>query len=437
MKKTLIKISITLIFSFALMMQANAQFSITGEWRTRAEANNGYKYIPVEEDVTQYYVSQRTRLNLIYKSDSYDARLSLQDVRAWGGEDIYSGAGVWGYNHGLDIHEAWVNLKLGESSGLKIGRQELKYDDQRLLSWRNWNQYGLTYDALVFKTQKNNWRFDLGLSYNSLNSKITGDVANKNNYYYADRNRIKTLDFIYLQRKFNDAFSLSFTGIYAGYAESDTSNKVNGTITYGFHGKYAKSGLDVTANAFMQGGKNQSGQDINAYYLTADAGYKFNSTRLGVGADLISGHDATNTDADYIDTDHTFNVMYGARFKYYGWMNHFVLMDKHTKNGGLVDIYPNITHKFNKSTTIKAFYHLFSTEQKVADPNGGYYDKSLGSALDVMFIKGFSKEVKLQIGLSYAMPSETLKVFKTGGTNTETPVWAWTMLTIKPTFFKK
>ncbi|MDZ7775901.1 MAG: hypothetical protein U5L09_10070 [Bacteroidales bacterium] len=39
-------------------------FSITGEWRTRAEANNGYKYIPVEEDVTQYYVSQRTRLNL-------------------------------------------------------------------------------------------------------------------------------------------------------------------------------------------------------------------------------------------------------------------------------------------------------------------------------------------------------------------------------------
>ena len=115
MKKTLIKISITLIFSFALMMQANAQFSITGEWRTRAEANNGYKYIPVEEDVTQYYVSQRTRLNLIYKSDSYDARLSLQDVRAWGGEDIYSGAGVWGYNHGLDIHEAWVNLKLGES----------------------------------------------------------------------------------------------------------------------------------------------------------------------------------------------------------------------------------------------------------------------------------------------------------------------------------
>lgn len=437
MKHIIIKSTLTVLISFAFILQANAQFTLSGEFRTRAEANNGYKYIPVEDDITQYYVTQRTRLNAMYKSEKYDAYLSLQDVRSWGGEDIYTGAGVWGYTHGLDIYQAWINLKLGEASNLKIGRQELKYNDQRLLSWRNWNQYGLTYDALVFKTQKNDWRFDLGLSYNSLNTKITGDVNNRNNRYYADKNRIKTLNFLYLERKFNDAFTLSFTGIHAGYAEAADSDTVNNTLTYGFYAKYAKNGLDFTGNAFLQGGKNKNGQDIEAYFLTADAGYKFNSTRLGLGADLISGHDASNTDADYADTDHTFNLMYGARFKYYGWINHFILMDKHTRNGGLIDIYPNVTHKFNKSTTIKAFYHLFSTEQEVPDGNGGTFDKSLGSALDLMFIKGFSKEVKLQAGLSYSMPSETLEAFK-GATDTEeSPFWGWVMLTIKPTFFKK
>ncbi len=428
-----------LIFAAGLLFtsQGHAQFTLSGEFRTRAEANNGYKYIPVDGNETQYYISQRSRLLLNYKSDKYDAHLSLQDVRAWGGEDIYSGAGVWGNNHGFDVYEAWVNLKISDASGLKIGRQELKYDDQRLLSWRNWNQYGLTYDALVFKTQKNGWRFDLGLSYNSGNQKVLGDVANRNNDYFADQNRIKTLNFLYLKKKFNDAFYLAFTGIYAGYQESDTVLDVNGTITYGLHGNYKKSGLDFKANAFLQGGKNQIGQDISAYFLTADLGYKVGAARLGFGTDIISGHDASSTDTDYLNTDHVFNLMYGARFKYYGWMNHFVIMSKHTKNGGLVDIYPNVTYKFNKSTTVKAFYHLFSTEQEVADGNGGYYDKSLGSSLDLMFIKGFSKEVKLRAGLSYSMPSETLEAFK-GATGTEeTPVWGWVMLTVKPTFFKK
>ncbi len=436
MKHIMIKSTLTVLISFASILQANAQFTLSGEFRTRAEANNGYKYIPVEGDVAQYYVTQRTRLNAMYKSENYDAYLSLQDVRSWGGEDFYTGAGVWEHTNGLDIYQAWIDLKLGEASNLKIGRQELKYNDQRLLSWRNWNQYGLTYDALVFKTQKNDWRFDLGLSYNSWDTKITGDVNNRNNWYYADKNRIKTLNFLYLERKFNDAFTLTFTGIHAGYQQGADSDTVNGTFTYGLHGKYAKNGIDFTANAFLQSGENQNGQDIQAYFLTADAGYKFNSTRVGLGADLISGHDASNTDADYADTDHTFNLMYGARFKYYGWINHFILMDKHTRNGGLIDIYPNVTHKFNKSTTVKAFYHLFSTEQEVPDGNGGTFDKSLGSALDIMFIKGFSKDVKLQAGLSYSMPSETLEAFK-GATGTEeSPFWGWVMLTVKPTFFK-
>jgi len=437
MNKNILVLGIGLLTSVLMINTLQAQFTLSGEFRTRAEANNGYKYLPVEGDVVQYYVSQRSRLTANYQSQKYDVRLTLQDVRAWGGEDLYSGAGVWGSSSGFDVYEAYVDLKLSDNSRLKIGRQEFKYDDQRLLSWRNWNQYGLTYDALVYKYTRDSWRFDLGLSYNSTDAKILGDTKNKNNYYFADKNRMKTLDFIYLKKQFSNAFYMAFTGIYAGYAESETSNEVNGTLTYGLHGNYKKNGLSFMTNLYMQGGENQSGVDKRAYFITTEAGYMMSGFRPGIGMDIISGHDASNDDTDYQNTDHVFNLMYGARFKYYGWLNHFVIMSKHTKGGGLVDIYPNLTYKMNKKTTLKAYYHLYSLQGEVANPDGGYYDKSLGSAIDFMYIQKVNKEINIKAGFSYSMPSETLEMFKTGETETDTPYWGWLMLTVKPTFFTK
>ncbi len=436
MKKISLKIALALLVAFMAQNALQAQFSLTGQFRTRAEANNGYKYIPVEGNVVQYYVSQRSRLTANYKSEKYDAKLSIQDVRAWGGEDIYSGAGIWGSSSGFDVYEAYVDLKLSDNSRLKIGRQELKYDDQRILSWRNWNQYGLTYDALLYKYKRDDWRFDLGLTYNSTDSKILGDTKNRNNYYYTDMNRMKTLNFAYLKKEFSKSFYAALTGIYTGYAKSDTSNEVNALLTYGLHANYKKSGLSFKTNLYMQGGKSKTGMDKSAYFITADAGYMMNGFRPGVGIDIISGHDDSNEDADYQDTDHVFNLMYGARFKYYGWLNHFVIMSKHTKGGGLVDIYPNITYKMNKSTILKAFYHLYSLEGEVADPNGGYYDKSLGSAIDFMYIQKVNKEINLKAGFSYSMPSETLETFKSASGTEKSPYWGWIMLTVKPTFFK-
>lgn len=437
MKKKNIKVMISVLALFLMAGYVQAQFSLTGEFRTRGEANNGYKYIPVEGNDVQYYASQRSRLSLNYKADKYDAKLTLQDVRAWGGGDIYSGAGVWGSSSGFDIYEAWVDVKTGTHSSIKVGRQELKYDDQRLLSWRNWNQYGLTYDAAVFKYKKDDWRIDAGLSYNSYDSKILGDTEDRNNYYYADKNRQKTLNFLYLKKELSPSFYLAFSGILAGYSRSDSSNTIYGTGTYGVHANYKKNGIEVKANAFLQSGHNKSGQEIDAYFFTADAGYKLGKFRLGAGVDIISGHDASNDDADYQKRDHVFNLMYGARFKYYGWINHFVLMDEHTKNGGLVDIYPNVTYKFNKKNIIKGYYHLFSLQNTILDGNGDEYDKSLGSELDLMYIKKISKEVNLKAGFSYSMPSETLEAFKGASGTDKTPYWGWVMLTVKPNFFSK
>ena len=53
----------------------------------------------------------------------------------------------------------------------------------RMLSWRNWNQYGLTYDALVYKFKKSEWSIDLGLSLNNRQEKMNGANFGCSDYY--------------------------------------------------------------------------------------------------------------------------------------------------------------------------------------------------------------------------------------------------------------
>ena len=98
------------------MINTYAQFKISGEFRTRGEINNGLKNIPDSNDITGLYVSQRTRIKFSYKNEKYETKISIQDVRAWGSENISSMTGVWGNSAGIDVHEAWVDLKLWNHS---------------------------------------------------------------------------------------------------------------------------------------------------------------------------------------------------------------------------------------------------------------------------------------------------------------------------------
>lgn len=66
-----------------------------------------------------------------------------------GDESVYNATAVKGDAASIELFEAWLELKLGDYSSLKIGRQEWSYDDQRLLSARNWGQTGLAYDGIL------------------------------------------------------------------------------------------------------------------------------------------------------------------------------------------------------------------------------------------------------------------------------------------------
>lgn len=162
----------------SVSFSVNAQFSLTGQLRTRTEVRNGDgNLVPVGVKPT-VFTSQRTRLNFGYKWDRLSFGVVLQDVRVWGQD-----ASTTTNNDGAKLmaHEAWADLmllnkadtsikfKLLDQMSLKVGRQELIYDDARLIGNLDWLQQGRTFDMALLKTVHKGWQVDLGYAFNQNN----------------------------------------------------------------------------------------------------------------------------------------------------------------------------------------------------------------------------------------------------------------------------
>ena len=153
----------------------SAQFSLLGQIRPRAEIRNGYGTLKPEDSQTAAFISQRTRLTFNYKWSKLIFQASLQDERLWG-QDASNITATDGNK--LSLSEAWAELILSNKKdtsfkispvdyfAIKVGRQELVYDDERLLGNLDWTQQGRRHDAVVFKLLNKGWQVDLGGAFN-------------------------------------------------------------------------------------------------------------------------------------------------------------------------------------------------------------------------------------------------------------------------------
>ncbi len=424
---------LTLVLFVVLANSVQAQFSIDAEIRPRFEANHGFRTLPVESSQTAYFVSQRTRLNLKFNTDKFNTYISLQDVRLWGQEDWAHKTGLNSSSIGFNVSQAWFDWKFAENWGLKTGRQIWNYDDRRILAGRNWSQVGLSWDALLVHLDKDNFQFHFGSSFNN-----TYTSFNKNNYTPDDNPyeeplgfRIKYFNFVWLKFNISEKFSFSLAEYLASYLAANTSSTLYSLSTTGLHINYHTNKLKIVANAFYQYGNKTSSKNGNAYMFTLTGNYKLNKIDLGLNADYQSGKGNGDTQA--------FDLMYGARFKYYGWMNYYVLPSD-TKDGGLVDLSPNIRWTINKKHCIYAIYNFFWLAQDVYnDMDGGdysYLTKNLGSEIDLNYKYTYDKSFNIQLFFGYYFATETTEFVKNieRGKSTS-PYWASVMLTFKPKFF--
>jgi hypothetical protein len=174
MKKNLTRTISAFMLSLCLV-KANAQFSLMGQLRTRTEVRHGLGNLVPEGADAAIFTSQRTRLGFGYKWDRLSFGVTIQDVRVWG-QDASTISNADGNK--TMLHEAWADLvlankadttikfKLVDQLSLKIGRQELSYDDVRLIGNLDWLQQGRRHDMALLKAVHKGWQVDLGYAYN-------------------------------------------------------------------------------------------------------------------------------------------------------------------------------------------------------------------------------------------------------------------------------
>lgn len=402
----------------AIPLKTKAQLNVDAQLRNRFEIRNGYKSLSAEGEIASVFISQRTRLNFSYETDYLKVKIAPQDVRVWGDEQLHSSTAVYGDDASLSLFEGYAELKLGNLAWLSIGRQQLVYDNQRLLAARNWNQNGIAYDAVVMKFSKGDWNIHAGSSWNSISE------TTKNNLYLPDR--IKSLNFIWLNHNITENIKFSLMHISSGITKTDSTNNLDFRHTTGLYAEYKKNGFNFSGNIYYQYGKNQSGISIRALLADTDISFKTSNLTSGLNIGYLSGNQQTGNS---MTTDHLFDVLYGGRHRFFGVLDYFSSFASNTKEAGLADYSLYFDFKLSKKARVCNTGHYFQLAQtNPLTPS----DKNLGFENDIVLKYKFATWGIMESGYAFFIPTETLKTMQKV-TVTQFSQFFYLQLTITPT----
>lgn len=428
-----------------------AQFSASGQLRTRTELLHGQGSPLSKSDKPAFFTSQRTRLNAGYKGYRTQFFVAVQDVRVWG-QDASTNNRITNQGlNGLMLHEAWGEIslldtnqtKLGKEFALKIGRQELLYDDSRVLGNLDWLQQARRHDAALIKYGNNGFSAHLGFAYNQNRELKTSTLYDGvPSGYAAGTNGIgtmyKSLQFLYLGKKLKQgtASFLVLKDDFQKYtvAEAGAKTVQKGTWSRVTLGPYLQTKLgkswNLTANAYYQAGKDKDGASLSAYMYSVRGLYTMNKAfSVGPGFDYTSGSSTGSS------KNRTFDPLYGTPHKFWGQMDYFYAANGFGK-GGLTDFYINTVIKASDKLVVQADLHQFSSSAQVRNAKDEKLSANFGNELDIIATYNLTKTISFQGGYCTFLPTNSLAQVKGVKDPQKMANWAYLMINIKPEFLK-
>jgi hypothetical protein len=447
------------LFCLTALQQVQAQLSVSGQIRTRTEYRDG-QGVPLTETASPaLFTSQRSRLNVGYAGYRFKIYTSIQDVRVWGQDASMINRTTIDGLDGLMLHEAWGELSLVDTGKVvknftvKIGRQELVYDDVRLLGNLDWLQQARRHDAILFKFDHKGWTAHLGAAYNQNNEKKSGSAyvatapAGAPAGYAITTNGLgamyKSMQFLYLAKKlhFGTASFLAFKDDFSKFYLDETNNNA---VVYerGVWSRYTVgANLFGTAlrkvtfglSAFSQKGKFRDGTALDEYLLSANAMYSLGrKLSVGPGVDLTSGNGEGKA-------GQRFDPLYGTPHKFWGYMDYFYVADGFGAANGLLNYYLKAKYKAKDNLLLSLDLHQFALPHKITNSDGASISKELGTEVDFVLTYNMTKAIAIEAGYSVMKSSDTMlsaKVKNPGNVSVDafdkTSTWGYLMINIKP-----
>lgn len=509
MKKTNVFHILSLCIALFAASTSKAQLNVTGQIRIRTEYRNGVGTLLPKTNSAAFFTSQRSRLTFNYKWNRVIFQTSFQDVRVWG-QDASSISSSDGSR--LSIHEAWAEIALANKKdssfknsavdyfAVKIGRQELLYDDSRLLGNLDWLQQARRHDAIVFKLLNKGWQVDLGAAFNQ-----NTDAFNYNGTYYTPANvnpyvrdsrgnlvttpaglipiintagvssktgalsmanapgtnaigqHYKALQFLYAAKSFG---STKLTGLFVGDEFSkyrlDSVKTIAGTDTgYVYGRRYNRAGVNTRFTTGLMattafGNKKSIVLNAAAYYqggkdkeglsvgaLTSTLSLTYLKTKFSYTA----GWDYVSGNNAFSSsaTNHRFDPLYGTPHKFWGLMDYFYAATG-SPAGGLNNPYAKAKYtSANKRFSSAVDYHYFALAGNQKDNDGSAVKKYLGSEFDFVNTYALNKITSVELGISYMAATKSMEYAKaiTPGASNLNASWVYLQLNIKPEFLSK
>ena len=447
-KQFIIPSALVLICTSAV--RTNAQLLLSAQLRTRTELRDGQGAPLPAGAEPAFFTSQRTRLNVGYNMYRLKFGVALQDVRVWGQDVSMINRTTTPDNNGVMLHEAWAEMSLIDTTlknkalSLKVGRQELVYDDQRLIGNLDWLQQGRRHDAAVLKFETKAWMIHVAGAFNQNKENQSGTIYNSTpagNYTSSTNggNMYKSMQFLYAGRKLKNgtASFLFFTDQFSKY-RMDSANGTTvktfeqgswGRATTGFYVNNTFNTIGVTASAYYQFGKTATNQKLSAALLSGYAVYNFTKQfNAGAGVDYTTGG-TTST------TSNTFDPLYGTPHKFWGLMDYFYAANPFGK-GGLTDYYIKAKYKASDKFLLAADLHQFNSATSIGN---GDNKKNFGQEIDIVGSYTLTKQIGIEAGYSHffttpLLASASVKNVANAKTNAN---WAYVMVNIKPDFLFK
>lgn len=305
--------------------------------------------------------------------NGFSALLEVEDITIVGGIDDYS-VGPVGFNPGqystiadaeiTEINQSYVQYKM-DAFTARLGRQDIRFDNQRFVGAVPWRQDFQTFDALNLEYKEETF----ALNYNYLN---------KRNRIFAESADIKSKDHIF------HANVSTPVGMLTGYAylleEDIATNNSLDTVGLRLTGSrmIGEQPFNYVAE-FARQDFERGAQEAEADYFLLEAGTTFGKVTAKLSYESLGSDNAAYGFATPLATVHLFQ----------GWADVFIA----TPAEGINDLYLTLGVPL-AGGNFSFVYHDFEADEKTATVS------DLGDEIDLQWTRPFMD--KYMFGIKYA-----------------------------------
>ncbi|MBI4701789.1 MAG: alginate export family protein [Deltaproteobacteria bacterium] len=278
-------------------------------------------------------------------ADRVGALFQIQDVRTFGEESSPLGDYSAG---GLDVHQAYASLLPLAEVELRLGRQEIAFENERLLGAADWNEPGRSFDALRARYEARGLWVDA--FYAKLREGAAGLGLAPGSSVAGDQHLMGALVHYEIMAELS-------SGIMALGERDQVTGKRLYSVGAVLAGDVGKKLFHYSAEGYYQFGKAYGDISHSAFLAAATARVTLPLAAdpyLEAHADMLSG------DADPGDRlDRTFEVSLATNHKFFGEMDFFTDMERDTGERGLRDVGGALGASPVDGLDLRAAYHFF------------------------------------------------------------------------------